>query len=139
MRFVSPCTALSALGIHSVRYVHDFRAMRFRLAFRLAIYVTSGLAFDLSCSIQDFPFMRFRPVRLHNGMEFVEFIAPFAPVFSACSRSSRLRFPDELCQLYTMILMFTSVTFRFEIFASLFQNDNPLFETFVPFSRNRHS
>jgi len=135
-RFVSPCTTLSALGVDFARYVHDVRAMRFRLAFGLAIYKDSGLAFDFFRYIQDFRFMRFRIVRLPNGMEFVECLVPFAPVFSARSRAIRLRFPDYLGQLYTMILIFTSVAFPFDALAPFSEIDTPVLDVRAIFSKS---
>jgi len=47
MRCVSPnIQYFLYFNVNSARYVHDFRVIGFRLAFRLAIYMTSKLSFD---------------------------------------------------------------------------------------------
>ena len=137
-RLVSLCTAFPALGVDSVRHAHDFRAMRFCLPIGLGMAITFALASHSVRYTRHFRFMRFRPVRLQNGMQIYECLVPFAPLFSARSRARRLRSPDDLGQLYTMILMFSST-------AESSKHSRPplettiLFETFAPFPRNRHS
>ena len=42
VRLVSLCTAFPALGVDSVRYAHDFRAMRFCLPIRLGMAGVCG-------------------------------------------------------------------------------------------------
>ena len=90
-RLVSLCTSFPALGVDSVRHAHDFRAMRFCLPIRLGMAITFALASHSVRYTQHFRFMRFRPVRLQNGMEIIECLVPFAPLFSARSRARRLR------------------------------------------------
>ena len=90
-RLVSLSTAFPALGVDSVRHAHDFRAMRFCLPIRLGMAITFALASHSVRYTQHFRFMRFRPVRLQNGMEIIECLVPFAPLFSARSRARRLR------------------------------------------------
>ena len=109
-RLVSLCTAFPALGLDSVRHAHDSRAMRFCLPIRLGMAMTFALASHSVRYTRHFRFMRFRLVRLQNGMEIVECLVPCAPLFSARSRARRLRFPDDLGQLYIMILMFPSTS-----------------------------
>ncbi len=90
-RLVSLSTAFPALGVDSVRHAHDFRAMRFCLPIRLGMAITFALASHSVRYTQHFRFFRFRPVRLQNGMEIIECLVPFAPLFSARSRARRLR------------------------------------------------
>ena len=137
-RLVSLCTAFPALGVDSVRHAHDFRAMRFCLPIRLGMAITFALTSHSVRYTRHFRFMRFRPVRLQNGMEIVDCLVPFAPLFSARSCARRLRFPDDLGQLYTMILMFSSTAQSSKHSRPLLET-TILFETFAPFPRNRHS
>ena len=123
-RLVSLCTAFPALGVDSVRHAHDFRAMRFCLPIRLGMAITFALTSHSVRHTRHFRFMRFRPVRLQNGMEIVDCLVPFAPLFSARSRARRLRSPDDLGQL---------LHHDFDVFL-----DGPIFETFAPSFGNDH-
>ena len=137
-RLVSLCTAFPALGLDSVRHAHDFRAMRFCLPIRLGMAITFALASHSVRYTQHFRFLRFRPVRLQNGMEIIECLVPCAPLFSARSRARRLRYSDDLSQLYTMILMFPSAAESSKHSRPLLET-TILFETSAPFPPNRHS
>ena len=114
----------------SSRYVHGVRDMRLRLVFGLAIHVNSGLAFHFSRYLEDFRFMRFRPVRLEIGLEFVECLMSFALVSSARSLARRWGFPDDLGQIYNMILTF-SLKAESSRHSRHFFETRILFETFA--------
>ena len=131
-RLVSLSTAFPALGVDSVRHAHDFRAMRFCLPIRLGMAITFALASHSVRYTQHFRFLRFRPVRLQNGMEIIECLVPFAPLFSARSRARRLRYSDDLGQLYTMILMFPSA-------AESSKHSRPLLERTILFETSAKS